>query len=104
SGEVHKGEGETANTLMREAVKGRVATGMNNGWKNIRRTLLLASMLSVDYKVNLYGQSAQYLSKTQTADNHLSIVLDDIDHSVREHGVRIIAWVSDAGGDSQGMR
>jgi hypothetical protein len=52
SGSVLKGEVETANVLMHEAVKGRIATGMSDGWKNIRRTSLLASMLSVDYKVS----------------------------------------------------
>ncbi|KAF8595789.1 hypothetical protein BDV93DRAFT_416285, partial [Ceratobasidium sp. AG-I] len=102
SGAVLEGEVETANTLMREAVKGRIATGMSDGWKNIRRTSLLASMLSVDYKasINLHNISA----KRKTADNHLSIVLNDIDQSEQEHGVCIIAWVSDVGGDSRGMR
>lgn len=52
SGPVLRGEVETANALMHNAVKGRIATGMSDGWKNIRRTSLLASMLSVDYKVS----------------------------------------------------
>ncbi|KAF8593547.1 hypothetical protein BDV93DRAFT_584914, partial [Ceratobasidium sp. AG-I] len=103
SGSVLKDEVEAANVAMREAVKGRIATGMSDGWKNIRRTSLLASMLSVNYKsytIKVHDISAQ----RKTADNHLNIVLNDIDHSEKEHGVRIIAWVSDAGGDSRAMR
>ena len=51
SGPVLRSKVETANVLMREAVKGQTTTGMSDGWKNIRRTSLLASMLSVNYKV-----------------------------------------------------
>lgn len=31
-------------------------------------------------------------------------MLNDIEHVEREHGVQVIAWVSDAGGDSRAMR
>ncbi|CAE6478675.1 unnamed protein product [Rhizoctonia solani] len=60
-------------------------------------------MLSVDYKtytVKVHDLSAE----PKTADNHLSRVLADIDFAEKEHGVRVIAWVSDAGGDSRAMR
>jgi hypothetical protein len=53
SGSVLKGELETANAAMHETIKGQIATGMSDGWKNIKRTSLLASMLSVDYKASV---------------------------------------------------
>ncbi|QRW18642.1 hypothetical protein RhiXN_00048 [Rhizoctonia solani] len=81
----------------------RLATGMSDGWKNVRRNALIASMLSVDYKtytVCVHDLSAQH----KTAENHLKLVLSDIDKTKKEHNVRVIAWVSDAGGDSRAMR
>jgi hypothetical protein len=51
SGSILQHEVNTAHTSMREAVEGRIATGMSDGWKNIKRNALLASMLSVDYTV-----------------------------------------------------
>jgi hypothetical protein len=50
--------------------------------------------------VKVHNVSAQ----RKTADNHLNIVLNDIDYSEQDHDVRAIAWVSDAGGDSRAMR
>ncbi|KAF8671798.1 hypothetical protein RHS04_08128 [Rhizoctonia solani] len=88
---------------MHEAILGWLATGMSDGWKNIKQNALIASMLSVDYKtytVQVHNLSAQH----KTANNHLKLVLNDIDSAEKEHNVRIIAWVSDAGGDSQAMR
>ncbi|KDN35540.1 hypothetical protein RSAG8_11497, partial [Rhizoctonia solani AG-8 WAC10335] len=40
----------------------------------------------------------------KTAENHLRTVKNDIDHAEREYNIKIIAWVSDAGGDSRAMR
>ncbi|QRW24098.1 hypothetical protein RhiXN_07110 [Rhizoctonia solani] len=76
---------------------------MSDGWKNIKRNALIASMLSVDYKtytVQVHNLSAQH----KTANNHLKLVLNDIDSAEKEHNVRIIAWVSDAGGNSRAMQ
>jgi hypothetical protein len=53
SGSVLKGGLETANVAMHETIKGQIVTGMSDGWKNIKRRLLLASMLSVDYKASV---------------------------------------------------
>ncbi|KAF8593718.1 hypothetical protein BDV93DRAFT_460449 [Ceratobasidium sp. AG-I] len=103
SGPILQRQVNAANDSMHDAIKGRIATGMSDGWKNIRRTSLLASMLSVDYKsytVKVHDITAE----RKTADNHLKIVLEDIDHCEKEYDIRIIVWVSDAGGDSRAMR
>lgn len=52
------------------------------------------------YTVRVHDLSAQH----KTAENHLKLVLSDIDKTEKEHNVRVIAWVSDAGGDSRAMR
>lgn len=36
------------------SVKDKLAIGMSDGWKNIRKKSLLASMINVDYKVSLW--------------------------------------------------
>ncbi|KDN35726.1 hypothetical protein RSAG8_11349, partial [Rhizoctonia solani AG-8 WAC10335] len=103
SGPILQRELEAANASMRNAISGRVATGMSDGWKNIRRNSLIASMLSVDYTtytVKVHDVSAEH----KTAENHLNIVLNDIDYAEKEHNIKVIAWVSDAGGDSRAMR
>ncbi|EUC59326.1 hypothetical protein RSOL_307510, partial [Rhizoctonia solani AG-3 Rhs1AP] len=46
-------EVESARDSMHKAIEGRVAIGMSDGWKNIRRNALLASLLSVDYTYEL---------------------------------------------------
>jgi hypothetical protein len=51
SGLILQNEVRSTNASMSTAIKGRVATGMSDGWKNIKRDSLIASMLSVDYKV-----------------------------------------------------
>ncbi|CAE6454793.1 unnamed protein product [Rhizoctonia solani] len=103
SGPILRTQLEAANASMHNAISGRLATGMSDGWKNVRRNALIASILSVDYKtytVRVHDLSAQH----KTAENHLKLVLSDIDKTEKEHNVRVIAWVSDAGGDSRAMR
>ncbi|CAE6506976.1 unnamed protein product [Rhizoctonia solani] len=88
---------------MFEAIQNQVATGMSDGWKNIKKSSLLASLLSVNYTtytVHVHDISAEQ----KTAENYLELVLKDIDYAEQEYKVRVIAWVSDAGGDSRAMR
>ena len=61
--------------------------------------------IAIDLYVQTYTVKVHDLSaEPKTADNHLSQVLSDIDYAEKEHKVRVIAWVSDAGGDSHAMR
>ncbi|KAG8707863.1 hypothetical protein FRC11_007073, partial [Ceratobasidium sp. 423] len=94
---------DAANSLMHNAISGRLATGMSCGWKNTKYNSLMASMLSVDYKtytVKVHDVSAEH----KTIDDHLSLVLGDIDYAERTHKAQVIAWVSDASSDSRAMR
>jgi hypothetical protein len=52
------------------------------------------------YTIKVHNMSAQ----CKTAENHLNAVLSDIDKVEKDYGVHVIAWVSDAGGDSRAMQ
>lgn len=39
---------------LKQVVEGRLATGMCDGWKNVSKTSLVASMVTVDYQVSFY--------------------------------------------------
>jgi hypothetical protein len=65
----------------------------------------------VSYKTYLYNYIQAYTvgiedisSLPKTADNHLKVVKQAIKRCEDELGMKIVGWVSDAGGDSRGMR
>lgn len=51
SGTVLDGEAQRVVNKMMEKVEGRFGTGQCDGWKNISKTSLVASMVNVEYKV-----------------------------------------------------
>jgi hypothetical protein len=55
SGRILNGEVEKAVEELRSSVIGRIATGSCDGWKNVSKTSLVASMITVDYKVCIYS-------------------------------------------------
>ncbi|KAF8703671.1 hypothetical protein RHS03_06185, partial [Rhizoctonia solani] len=88
---------------LRKLVGGRVATGMCDGWKNIKKDSLIASMITVDYEAhitNIHNVSAQ----RKTAQNLLELVRGEIEYCEKELGVKVIAWCTDASGESRAMR
>lgn len=113
--EINKYEAEAKAETQR-----KLATGQSDGWKNISKTSLAATMIVVNGKVSHLSRSDKTLVLTlgqaypvgihntsdqaKTADNHLKLVEEDIERAESEWGVTIIAWCSDAGGDSRAMR
>ncbi|KAF8750324.1 hypothetical protein RHS01_09373 [Rhizoctonia solani] len=88
---------------LRKLVGGRVATGMCDGWKNIKKDSLIASMITVDYEAhitNIHNVSAQ----RKTAQKLLELVRGEIEYCEKELGVKVIAWCTDASGESRAMR
>ncbi|QRV77917.1 hypothetical protein RhiJN_05932 [Ceratobasidium sp. AG-Ba] len=87
---------------MKAAMDGKMATGISDGWKTYRKALL-ACMINVDYEshtVKVVDTSAL----PKTANNHLEVVKSVIRFCEDNLHVKIIGWVSDAGGDSRAMR
>ncbi|QRV73696.1 hAT family dimerization protein [Ceratobasidium sp. AG-Ba] len=88
---------------MLQAVHGKLATGMSDGWKDKRKRALLAYMANVDATAYTIGvEDISALPKT--ADNHLKVVKQAIKRCEEDLGMKVVGWVSDAGGDSRGMR
>ncbi|KIK74275.1 hypothetical protein PAXRUDRAFT_836014 [Paxillus rubicundulus Ve08.2h10] len=88
---------------MKSKVKDRFATGQCNGWKNIVKSSIVASTINVEhvpYLLNTFDISG----KPKTAENLLEIVSSEIKYSMDVLRVKIVAWLSDAGGDSAKMR
>ncbi|QRW16562.1 hAT family dimerization protein [Rhizoctonia solani] len=88
---------------MVKAVYGKMATGLSDGWKDKRKRALLAYMANVNataYTVGIKDISAL----PKTAENHLKVVKEAIKQCKEDLGMNIVGWVSDAGGDSRGMR
>ncbi|QRV88198.1 hypothetical protein RhiJN_16216 [Ceratobasidium sp. AG-Ba] len=88
---------------LRDRVAGKLATGMCDGWKNITRASLIACMITVDEQAHItkiYDASGS----RKTAKNLLSIVLENIKYAETELGTTIVAWCSDASGESRSMR
>ncbi|EUC55524.1 hAT family dimerization protein [Rhizoctonia solani AG-3 Rhs1AP] len=103
SGRILKMAVQKSEEHMVEAVHGKMATGLSDGWKDKRKRALLAYMANVDaiaYTVGVEDISAL----PKTAENHLKIVKQAIKRCEDELGMKIVGWVSDAGGDSRGMR
>ncbi|KEP45146.1 DUF659 family protein [Rhizoctonia solani 123E] len=88
---------------MVKAVHGKMVTGLSDGWKDKRKRALLAYMANVDAKAYTVGVE-DISSLPKTAENHLKVVKQAIKRCEDELGMKIVGWVSDAGGDSRGMR
>ncbi|KIK95261.1 hypothetical protein PAXRUDRAFT_77340, partial [Paxillus rubicundulus Ve08.2h10] len=84
-GRILNKEAEKVIEGMKLNVKNIFITGQCNGWKNIVKSSIVASMLSMLPKM---------------AENLLEIVLGEIKYAMEVLKVKIMAWCTDAGGDS----
>lgn len=62
SGPILQRQVESAREAMRKDIEGQIAIGMSDGWKNIRRNSLLASLLSVNYTVSSFLLSRYHMN------------------------------------------
>ncbi|KDQ07177.1 hypothetical protein BOTBODRAFT_120426, partial [Botryobasidium botryosum FD-172 SS1] len=96
--EVHKVE-----ESVQHHVKGKLATGQSDGWKDVSKTSLVGFMITVTkkvYPIRVHNVS----SGKKDANRLLQLVLDEIRRCEEELEVRIIAWCTDSGGDCKSMR
>ncbi|KAF8890189.1 hypothetical protein BD779DRAFT_1430590, partial [Infundibulicybe gibba] len=103
SGRALDDEAERVVEGIRSRVKGRYGTGQCDGWKNIAKTSLIASMVNVEYTPFLLGV-ADISSQPKTAEVLLSIVLKEVAYCMDTLGILLIAWCTDASGESLKMR
>ncbi|KAI0074473.1 hypothetical protein K474DRAFT_1532519 [Panus rudis PR-1116 ss-1] len=94
---------EAAEKRTIETVSGKVGTGQCDGWKNIAKTNVVSSLVTIEgepYLVKTHDVSAQ----AKTAETLKRIVIDDLVYMATVLSIMVIAWCSDAGGDSKRMR
>ncbi|KAJ7697906.1 ribonuclease H-like domain-containing protein, partial [Mycena rosella] len=83
---------------MKSNVVGRLGTGQCDGWKTNAKAAIIST------SVTLYMIAAHDVSpERKTADNLLQIVLEDITYC-EEHGIIMVGYCTDNGGDARGMR
>ncbi|KAI0710278.1 hypothetical protein C8Q72DRAFT_751816, partial [Fomitopsis betulina] len=88
---------------MKANVKGRFAMGQCNGWKNIAKTSLVASMLNVESKPYILG-AVDISARQKNAENLLEIVTNEIKYCQDVLGAVLVAWCTDSSGQSLNMR
>ncbi|KAI0026736.1 hypothetical protein K488DRAFT_64797, partial [Vararia minispora EC-137] len=89
---------------IRDAVKGKLATGQNDGWKNIRKSHLVALMFTV-LRMPYLTDTRNLSGQRKTGDNLFRI----IEQQIRElegprYGVEVIGWITDDGPDGKKAR
>ncbi|KAL6309075.1 hypothetical protein BKA93DRAFT_717676, partial [Sparassis latifolia] len=103
SGRILDGEVDKVMDEIIKKVHNKFATGQCDGWKNVAKTSLIASMVNVEYTaylMNTYDISAL----PKTAENLLEIVLSEIKYYTEKLQVILVAWCTDASGESAKMR
>ncbi|RXW12099.1 hypothetical protein EST38_g13755, partial [Candolleomyces aberdarensis] len=87
----------------RRAIEGRLATGQCDGWKNMAKQSVIASMLTVGAEPHII-RTHNVSARPKTGEELLKIVLEDIDYAEVTFLVKIVGWCSDDGGDGRKMR
>ncbi|KAH9001857.1 hypothetical protein EDB86DRAFT_2769004, partial [Lactarius hatsudake] len=82
-------EVERVEDHLRSKLDGKIATGQCDGWKNIAKASIVASMVTVDYEPFLI-RTHDISADRKTGDNLLKLVLDDILYVNSKYGVVII--------------
>jgi hypothetical protein len=121
SGRILDREVERVEARTRERIKGKVATGQCDGWKNVAKTSVVTSMITVEHMVSFMANTRPfqilttilqaYLVRThdmsglpKTGDQLLAIVESDIQFIIDKFDVIVIAWCTDDGPDGKKMR
>lgn len=120
SGRILNEEAEKVVGKMKGKVSGKYGTGICDGWKNVSKTSIIASMINVAYTVSNQSLSSNretnlifqaYLLNTfdvsalpKTAETLLEFVLKEIQYATEVLRVWVVAWCTDAGGDAAKMR
>ncbi|KAJ2984582.1 hypothetical protein NUW54_g10457 [Trametes sanguinea] len=84
-------------------VHGKLATGQSDGWKNIAKTSVITSVMSVEgqaYLVRTHDMSG----RPKTGQEHAEVIKADMKHMQDVYDVQPIAWVTDDGPDGKGAR
>ncbi|PCH39629.1 hypothetical protein WOLCODRAFT_85990, partial [Wolfiporia cocos MD-104 SS10] len=102
-GRILKEEAEKVLEDMRRKVNAKFATGQTDGWKNIAKSLLIGSIVNVEFApwlLNIFDISAT----VKSAENLLALVISEIKYCMEVLHTVIVTWCTDASGESRKMR
>ncbi|KAE9396173.1 hypothetical protein BT96DRAFT_996988 [Gymnopus androsaceus JB14] len=92
-----------ADARTKDEVQNCYATGQADGWKNIAKKSLIAGMMNVEYQPYILNIT-DISSKPKTAETLLDIILREIEYVTKVLLVLLVAWCTDASGESAKMR
>ncbi|THU86689.1 hypothetical protein K435DRAFT_607976, partial [Dendrothele bispora CBS 962.96] len=95
--ETAKAQGE-----MRKETEGLHGTGQCDGWKNVAKSSLVTSMVNVEYNPFLLGVE-DVSEERKTAVNLMIIILNKMKRIHEFFKVILVAWCTDASGESAKM-
>ncbi|KAI0762487.1 hypothetical protein C8Q74DRAFT_1167205, partial [Fomes fomentarius] len=103
SGEILDAAAERVVENTRAQVKGKLATGSSDGWKNVAKDDVITSFMNVNRQAHLV-KTHDMAGKAKTGNEHYEIIRSDIRHMETTYNVKTIAWVTDDGPDGKRAR
>ncbi|GLB45662.1 hypothetical protein LshimejAT787_2500540 [Lyophyllum shimeji] len=88
---------------MKPDVQNHYGTGECDGWKNVTKASIIAFIMNVEYVPYLLN-IADISAVHKTAKNLLDLVLAEIKYATESLKIIVVAWCTDAGGESAKMR
>ncbi|GJE84312.1 hypothetical protein PsYK624_003880 [Phanerochaete sordida] len=92
-----------AESRVLEQVRGRLAMGQSDGWKNIAKTNVTTSVITVNHKTHIL-RTHNMTGRPKTGDEMLSLIRSDIQDAQKRLKVVIIGWTTDDGPDGKKAR
>ncbi|KII89273.1 hypothetical protein PLICRDRAFT_175485 [Plicaturopsis crispa FD-325 SS-3] len=103
SGKVLDGEVAKVEEKTRVKIQGKLATGQCDGWKNIAKTSVVTSMVTVKHEAYLV-RTHDVSNAPKTGDHLLELTVADIQYVRDKFGLTVIGWCTDDGPDGKRMR
>ncbi|KAH9916504.1 hypothetical protein B0H21DRAFT_827975 [Amylocystis lapponica] len=83
-------------------VQGKMATGQCDGWKNVAKTSIIMSVMTVQNETHLV-RTHNMTGEPKTGDRLHELVVSDISYMSETYGVKTIGWCTDDGPDGKKM-
>ncbi|KDR69467.1 hypothetical protein GALMADRAFT_104095 [Galerina marginata CBS 339.88] len=103
SGRVLDQEVKKVDDVIRGKVHGKMATGQNDGFKNVAKSSVVSSLMTVEYEPYLI-QTHDVTRERKGGIQLLKHTLEDMKLMEEKFGVEVIGWCTDDGPDGKKMR
>ncbi|KAI0656722.1 hypothetical protein C8Q70DRAFT_878385, partial [Cubamyces menziesii] len=81
-------------------IGGQYAMGQYDGWKNVAKTNLVSSVMSIKYEPYLV-KTHNMTGKLKTGDHIFELIKSDIHHMEETYKVQVIGWCTNDGLDGK---